>query len=108
MTRQDYELMDKPDLAYHLLLCKLAFFKSELCKITLCRRKTSRGRYIADIVCLVKDRRGMQHMDYFRMHDEEYLWFFGNIQNDFPDVEFEDLTEERYKLKDDRVQNDEV
>lgn len=98
MTNAELKKMERCDVAYLYLLCNLQLYKQKLEKITLYRKRGDKGRYVASVTCYLADYNNNLHTLYFRLYDEQYLWFLCAVQADFPEVEFEDLTPEEFKV----------
>lgn len=94
------EIKDKQrcEIAYLYLLCNLQLFKQRVEKITLYRKKNDKGRYVSSITCYLADKENNLHTIFFRLYDDDYLWFLCAVQEDFSDTEFEDLTPEEFKI----------
>lgn len=98
MTYAELKKEDRCEVAYIYLMCNLNLYRQRLEKITLFRKVSDAGRYVSSITCYLADSKNNLHTLYFRLYDEEYLWFICAVQNDFPDICFEDLTPEEYKM----------
>lgn len=106
MRLAEAKKMERNEVAYNLLLCKMIIYKEQLEKVTLYRRHNKNGRLLADVVCYLTDNSGNTHVEKFRLYDDEYLWILTAFEQDFPEVDFEDLTADKDKLvKDNDIQH---
>lgn len=103
MRKAEVAKMERQELAYTMLICKMTLYKESLEKVALIRKKNTKGRYFSLITCYLTDVSGNIHAEKFRLYDEEYLWFLCAIQEDFEDVEVIDLTAEEDKVVKDEV-----
>jgi hypothetical protein len=87
--------MERQEKAYNLLLFKLTTYNEQLDKVTLYRKKNSRGRLVSSIVCYLVDNADNVRIERFKLYDDEYLWFACALQQDFPEVPFDDLTNDK-------------
>ncbi len=98
MTYKEIEKEDRCEVAYLYLIAKMRLYREKLEKVTLYRKVNKNGRYVSNITCYISDNTEDIKTLFFRLYDEEYLWFLCAVQEDFPEVAFEDLTPEKYKL----------
>lgn len=98
MTYAELKKEERCEVAYLYMLCNLHLYKQKLEKITLYRKRNDKGRYVASITCYLADSNNNLHTLYFRLYDEQYLWFMCAVAEDFPEIAFEDLTPEEFKL----------
>ena len=107
MTYKEIEKENRCEVAYLFLISKIRLYKEKLEKVTLFRKLNSYGRYVSNITCYISDTSNNIKTLFFRLYDAEYLWFMCAVQEDFPEVAFEDLTPEEYKIvKTGGVEND--
>ena len=98
MTIAELQKEERCEVAYIYMMCNLCLYKQKLEKITLYRKRNDKGQYVASITCYLSDSNNNLHTLYFRLYDEQYLWFCTAVAEDFPKIEFEDLTPEEFKL----------
>ena len=98
MRYEEVQKMEREQIAYHLLMFRMTLYKEKLDKVTLYRKKNAKGRLISNIICYMTDNNGNLHSERYRLFDDEYLWFTCALNQDFPAVEFEDLTADADKL----------
>ncbi len=98
MRKADIEKMTAPERAYTLLLLKMATYREQIEKVTLHRKKNNRGRLVSSIMCDLVDCERNTYVERFRLMDDDYLWFMCALQEDFPNVAFEDYTAEKDKV----------
>ena len=103
MRYTEVKKMEQQEVVYHLLLFKLVMYKEQLEKVTLFRKKNAKGRLISSVTCYLSDCNGNTHMEHYRLYDNEYLWFVCALQQDFPDLDFKDLTTDESKAVKDEV-----
>lgn len=94
MRLAEVQKMERNKVAYNILLCKLAFYKEQLERVTLVRKHNERGTLISCIVCYLTDKGGTMHTEKYRLYNDDYLWFITALEQDFPEIPFEDLTRE--------------
>lgn len=97
MTLNDAKKMDRCEIVYMLILSKLFCYRMSIEKVTLHRKKNAKGRLVSDFVFYLADANDNIHIEKCRVYDEEYLWLSVSLGNDFPDVEFIDITKESEK-----------
>lgn len=95
---KEIEKMDRCDVAYLLTISGMRLYKRTIEKITLYRKPNNKGRYVSSIGIYTSDPGNNTHTLFFRLYDDEYIWFLNAITHDFPEVQLEDFTEEKYKL----------
>lgn len=98
ISYKNIEKEDRCEVAYLYLISKVRLYNEKLEKVTLFRKPNSYGRYVSNITCYISDSGNNIKTLFFRLYDEEYLWFMCAVAEDFPEVAFEDLTPEEYKL----------
>ena len=98
MTANDIKKMEKSELVYNMILSTMTYYKMSFGKITLHRKKNTKGRYIADFVFYLYDTADNTHVYKYRLYDDDYLWLCVALANDFPEVELVDLTDEKDKV----------
>lgn len=98
MTFAELKQADRVEVSYMYLLCNLSLYKQRLEKITLYRKKNDKGRLVSSVTCYLLDNSNNIHTLYFRLYDEDYLWFCSAVAEDFPKTTLEDLTAEEDKL----------
>ena len=101
LTMMDYkelETMDRCDVAYIYAISSMRLYSRKIEKVTLYRKPNNKGRYVSTIGIYFSDSSDNTHTQYFKLYDDEYIWFLNAISNDFPTVPLEDLTEEKYKV----------
>lgn len=98
MTYVELSRMSRCEVARLYILSQMRIFNQKLVSITLYRHHSEREQLISNITCHLLDRKGNVHPRTFKLYDEEYLWFLNSISLEFPDVSFQDLTEEKDKL----------
>lgn len=105
---KEIEKMDRCDVAYLYAISSMRLYRRTIEKMTLYRKPNNKGRYIANISIYFSDPANNTHTQYFKLYDDEYIWFLNAIAQDFPEVHLEDLTPENYKLvkTEEGVQND--
>lgn len=99
MTNQELKKLDRAEVAYLYLISKMRLYSEALEKITMCRMPNKRNILVSNICCHVKDRNERTSTLFFRLPDEQYLWFLCAVTEDFPETPFEDLTEPKYRLE---------
>lgn len=100
MNKENFATMTKAEKAYSLLLSKMFYYHEELKKVTLFKQSTSRGPE-ATVVCYLHSANENTFTDTFRFYGkdaDEYIWFLNYISKDFPEAEFQDLTDEKKPL----------
>lgn len=98
MTAKDIKKMEKSELVYNIILSTMTYYRMNFGKVTLHRKKNSKGRYIADFIFYLYDTADNTHVYKYRLYDDEYLWLCVALANDFPEVELVDLTDEKDKV----------
>lgn len=99
MKLQEVTKQGREELVYNLLLYKLVLFNEKMEKVTLYRKHNNKGRLISQVVCYLTDTAGNVHIEKYKLYDDEYLFLLCAIQQDFPNVDFEDLTADVDKPK---------
>lgn len=100
----DLEKLTHPEVCYGFLCYKMRLFKEKMDKVTLYRKHNSRGRLISQITVYLHDTSHNLHSIVFRLYDDDYLWLISAITEDFPEVAFQDLSDEKDKVKQDAKQ----
>ena len=98
MDYKELEKMDRYNAAYLYTISRMRLYRRTIEKITLYRKPNSKGRYVSSISIYFSDPAENTHTQYFKLYDDEYIWLLNAIAHDFPEVQIEDLTEERYKV----------
>ncbi len=94
----ELEKLNHPEICYGFLCYKMRLFHEKLDKVTLFRKHNNRGRLISQIVAYTHDSNDTVRTQIFRLYDDDYIWLLNAITEDFPDVPFEDLSDEKDKL----------
>ena len=97
MRYEEVQKMEREQIAYHVLMFRMTLYRERLDKVTLYRKKNAKGRLISTIICYMTDNNGNLRTERYRLYDDEYLWFTCALQQDFPELPFEDLTDEQDK-----------
>lgn len=99
MTYKEVNQLDRCELVYNVLLCKSVYYRWTIQKLTLHRKHNCKGRLIADFIFYLYDKDDNVHVEKYRVYDDEYIWLCTAITNDFPDLDFLDITDESEKPK---------
>ena len=106
ITYKESENMELSEIAYLYLISNLRLFNQHLEKMTLYRNKNRSGQIVSSITCYLAGKGKNFHTLYFRLYDDDYLWFLNSIAHDFPNVNLIDLSEESHVSETGGVQND--
>ncbi len=106
LTYKETEKMELSEIAHMYLISNLRLFNQHLEKMTLYRNKNRSGQIVSSITCYLAGKGKNFHTLYFRLYDDDYLWFLNSVSREFPNVTFIDLSEESHASETEGVQND--
>lgn len=90
----ELEKLDRCDVAYLFAITSMRLYRRTIEKITLFRKANNKGRSVTSITVYYSDPANNTHTQFFKLYDDEYMWFLNRFSHDFPEVSLEDLTAE--------------
>ena len=97
MTKSEVDAMDQPAKCYTELLCLMSRQKDDLVRVTLHRTRTKHRRVRSLVTCYLQNREGTVFTKTFALNGADYSFLLNSISNDFPDVPFEDFSDDSLK-----------
>ena len=93
MNFKEYNGLNRPEAEYIFLLSKMRHYNEGIKKVTLFKQKNSKGKLISLINIYLIDRHEQLHNERLRLYNDDYIWFLNCISADFPNLEFEDISD---------------
>ena len=94
MRLAEVKKMNRSQIAYTLLLCRIIHQQFTIESATLNRFRNLHGNLVTDISFSLIKKNGYSYLERIRLYDDDYIWFLSALALDFPELQLTDKTKE--------------
>ena len=95
----DFDKLDRWEIAHLYVTSCMKMYHQTLSRVTITRSRNKKGRALTGVCCYLLDTRNNTHSLFFRLFDDEYIWFLNRLSREYPDVDVMDLSQESETAK---------